>query len=384
MTPTPRLGLFRPSALRAAGAALATLCVGLVLAPVASAHVKWFSRFSYADAPRAFTEVLSVRVALLALLAAAAIGVLVLLDRRLDDAAPYKRLARWLDQRRDAADGILRAATGASLLLSWQGGALLAQELPAPAWAGWLQFVVALLLVFPATVPVAGALLLGLFVVAVAQAGAFHLLDYAVFAGVGYALLVSRMPVERLRASGLPALYATAGFSLMWLALEKLVYPGWAGYVLEQNPALTLGLDPGFFLDGAAFVELTLGFLLLIGLLERPLAVLVTLVFFTTTLVFGKEEVIGHTILHGALLVFLLQGKGTHFTPPYRFHRRTGLRVAFASVNFLLVSGLLLLAYTAVARRAHERARSAPASITAPATTHAHPPGSPATPPGVR
>ena len=363
----------------ATAAALAAVAALIGLVPAASAHVKWFSRFSYADAPRAFADVLSARVLALAVLAAAAIGGLVVLDRRIEEMAPFRRLARWLETRRDAADGILRAAAGASLLLSWSDGALLAQEIAAPAWAGWLQFAAALLLVFGTTVPAAGVLILALVGVAVAQAGAFHVLDYAVFAGVGYALTVSGAPSERLRASGLPALYATTGFSLMWLAIEKLVYPEWAGYVLQQNPALTLGLDPSFFLDGAAFVELTLGFLLLIGLLERPLSLLVTLVFFSTTLIFGRQEVIGHTILHGALVVFLLMGKGTHFTPPYRFHRRTGLRVAFASVNFLVVSALLLAAYTGIAARAHARAEASGAAPAAPnAAPHTHPPGTPA------
>ncbi len=370
----------------AAAAVLVATTALAALVPAASAHVKWFSRFSYTDAPRAFADVLSARILALAVLAAAAIGGLVALDRRIEETAPFRRLGRWLEARRDAADGILRAAAGASLLLSWSDGALLAQEIAAPAWAGWLQFVAALLLVFGTTVPAAGTLILVLVGVAVAKAGAFHMLDYAVFAGVGYALAVSRAPSERLRASGLPALYATTGFSLMWLAIEKLVYPEWAGYVLQQNPALTLGLDPSFFLDGAAFVELTLGFLLLIGLLERPLSVLVTLVFFSSTLVFGRQEIVGHTILHGALVVFLLMGKGTHFTPPYRFHRQTGLRVAFAAVNFLVVTALLIAAYTGIAARAHARAvasgaathDASPDPASTPAAPHTHPPGTPA------
>jgi hypothetical protein len=96
---------------------------------------------------------------------------------------------------------------------------------------------------------------------------------------------------------------------------------------------------------------------LIIGLLERPFALLITLVFFTTTLVFGKVEVIGHTMLHGALLVFLIEGSAGRYPPPVRFHRRPKLRVAFASVNFLLLLGLLLAPYAAGARRMYEHAR---------------------------
>ena len=352
---------------RAAG--LAALLAGLLAAAPAHAHVKWFSRFSYGDPPRTFAEVATSPLVLgLAVLAAAVIGGLVLLDRRLDTTRLYGRVTRWLDAHREASGGVLRAAAGASLLLSWQADALLAPELPLPAaWVGWLQFFVALALVFGPTVPLAGAGLLVLYAVATVEHGLFHLLDYAVFAGVGYALLVSRWPAGRLRASGLPVLYATTGFALLWLGLEKLVYPGWGAYVLQQNPALSLGLDVGFFLTGAAFVEIALGFLLMIGLLERPLAVVITLVFFTTTLVFGKPEVIGHTLLHGALVVFLLEGPGKTFTPPHRFHRAVRLRVAFAAVNFVLVSAVLLAGYTFGAARMHAAAAEHAAETQRPA-----------------
>ena len=44
------------------------------------------------------------------------------------------------------------------------------------------------------------------------------------------------------------------------------------------------------------------------------LALLITLVFFATTLVFGKLEVIGHTMLHAALIVFLIEGSADDVT----------------------------------------------------------------------
>jgi hypothetical protein len=93
--------------------------------------------------------------------------------------------------------------------------------------------------------------------------------------------------------------------------------------------------------------------LLIIGLFERPLALTITMVFFLTTLVFGKVEVIGHTTLHAALIVFLLHGPGTVYRAPVRFHRRLPLRVAFAAVNFALALVLLLPAYQAGAWYQH-------------------------------
>jgi len=354
-------------------------CVALFMAAPASAHVKWFSDFSFRDRPLSLAEVFTPTVLAFAALSAFVVGALVVLDRWLERRSFYARFNTAFDNQREMANAILRAATGASLLLSWQADTLLAPELPlGSAWLGWVEFVAAILLVFGRTVPVAGLMLLGLYGVAVLRHGLFHLLDYAVFAGIGYALLVSRASVERLRASGLPALYATTGFALCWLALEKLVYPEWVYHVLGQNPQLALGLHPGFFVTAAAFVEFSLGFLLLVGVLSRPLAVAITLVFFTTTLVFGKPEVIGHTALHGALLVFLLEGPGHAFKPPIALHRTTPMRVAFASVNLLVLLGMLLVAYTASARWQHRHADSfetptKPATQTAPDTGRIQP-----------
>ena len=182
---------------------------------------------------------------------------------------------------------------------------------------------------------------------------ALHMLDYVFFAGVGVAFLVSQAPSERARALGLPALYLTVGFSLCWVALEKLVYPEWGLYVLSQNPQLALGFPLDFFLTAAAFVEFSLGYLLIICLLQRPFALVVTLVFFTTTLVFGKTEVIGHTLIHAALLVFLIEGPGTVYRAPYTFHTRPALRTAFASVNLGILFVALLVPYAALARDAY-------------------------------
>jgi hypothetical protein len=230
--------------------------------------------------------------------------------------------------------------------LAWNNNAFLVPELLVDVPAlGWAQFVLVLLLCLGVTTPLAGAGVLALYGYGVFVYGFFHMLDYLHFVGIGVYLLVSTIEDVRIRAVRLPLLYVTVGLSLIWLALEKLVYPDWAIYILQQNPQLTLGLSPAFFLQSAAFVEISLGYLLLLGLLSRPLAIVITLVFFTTTLVFGKTEIIGHTTLHAALIVFLINGLGTVYPAPITFHRNLPLRVAFGAVNFAIVLAGLLLIY---------------------------------------
>lgn len=323
------------------------LTLAYILLPyTAYAHVKWFSEFDFGHPPRTLPEVLTPVFFGLTLLSMVVIGSLVVIDRWLEQQPLMRRLEGWLAQYKPNSTNVMRIATGATLLLAWNNDAFLVPELPiAQPELGWAQFVLVLLLCFCFTTPLAGAGLLGLYLYGLVEFGFFHMLDYLHFAGIGVYLLLSNIKNLRVRALRLPTLYITVGLTLIWLALEKLVYPDWALYILQQNPQLTLGLPPAFFLQSAAFVEISLGYLLLLGLLSRPLALLITFVFFTTTLVFGKTEIIGHTALHAALIVFLLNGPGTVYPAPITFHRNLPLRVAFGAVNFALVLAVLLVVY---------------------------------------
>lgn len=337
---------------------LVLVMLGLALMPMAAqaaelAHVKWFSQFSFADRPRTLQEATTPLFFGLVVLSMVVIGALVPVDRALRNLSLFKRLETWLDSKKGESTLVMRIAMGATLLLAWQGDAMLAPDLKLSLLGslgptiGWAEFFLALLLIFPQTTPLAGLGLLGLYGYGIGHFGFFYMLDYVHFAGIGIYLLLSQVQNLRWRAIRLPALYATVGFALSWVALEKIIYPEWALYLLQQNPQLSLGLPVDFFLLSAAFVEFSLGYLLIICLFERPLALIITLVFFTTTLVFGKVEVVGHTALHAALIVFLLNGPGTVYRAPITFHQKLPLRTAFASVNFALLLAVLLVAYSA-------------------------------------
>ncbi len=327
--------------------------------PAVLAHVKWFHDFSFSDAPQGFRDSLTPLVVSLLFVSALAVGSLVFIDRSLASSAIYGQVTEWLKARQQHGQLAMRIGAGMTLLLSWQADALLVPELTiSEAWVGWFQFVLALLLIFPKATPLAGVGLLALWVIGVIDFGLFHMLDYVIFLGVGLYLGTSTFTDQRLRGLGIPALYTGLGFSLIWVALEKIIYPQWGQDILEQAPHLTLGFPVDTFLLLVAFVELALGFLLIIGLLGRPLGVVITLVLFTTALFFGKTEVVGHTIIHACLIVFLLEGEGRFYRAPITFHTRLGMRFAFASVNFLIVSALLFAIYVFAARGVHERAIS--------------------------
>lgn len=325
----------------------------LLATPLVSfAHVKWFAQWSFADAPSPISAVINPLVLGLLTLTMAALAVAVFIDARLQDMGWYRQVIAWFNARRDYATLVLRIGLGMTLMLSWQADRLLSPDLKLSNPAiGWLEFVLALLLIFPRTTPIAAAGTLALYGIGILEFGAFYMLDYFIFVGVALYLIVAGARNPRVRALRIPALYFSVGFSLMWVGLEKLIYPQWGLDILAQQPVLTLGLDPAFFLTSAAFVELALGYLFIIGLLERPMAIVVTLVFFTTTLVFGKVEVIGHTIIHAALIVFLLEGtKASPYPAPINLTRSTPRRMAFAAGNFVLLLVVLGLPYEMMAQ----------------------------------
>lgn len=329
----------------------------LALPLTAQAHVKWFSEFGFGDTPLSFEEAITPLFIALTVLSVTVIGGLVFFEHRLSEFALYQRINQWLENQQKHSVTVMRVGAGVVLLMSWQADALLMPELTIEtAWIGWLQFIVAVLLLFELTVPLAGLGLMILYFIGIVEFGAFHMLDYIIYLGAGYYLLVSQSKNPMTRGTGLPALYFSIGFSLCWVALEKIIYPQWGLAVLSENPQLTLGFDSEFFLMGAAFVEFSLGYLLIINLLQRPLALVITLVFFTTTLIFGKIEIIGHTLIHMALIVFLFEGQGKAFKPPIAIHKRLSWRSAFASVNFVVLLLILLVPYSIGAEGEYEDA----------------------------
>lgn len=318
------------------------------------AHVKWFTEFSFLDRPLSFQEAITPLLIGFAVAAAIAMTATVFIDTKLEELPIYQRLRDWLHAHRDQGTLILRIGMGVTFLLSWQADTLLAPYLETQPLLGWVQFVLVLLLLFPQTTPIVGLGTIILWLIGVQQFGIFYMLDYIAFVGIGTWLLLSQAKSENTRELGIPALYFTVGFALAWLSMEKIVYPEWGIDILQQNPQLALGFPPEFFVLGAAFVEFTLGYLLIIGLLGRPLSLVITLVFFTTTLVFGKVEIIGHTHLHTALLVFLLYGPGKHYPAPIDIHSKISWRMAFAAVNYIVLLLIFLGLFTVGAQSTYQ------------------------------
>ena len=318
-------------------------------------HVKWFSSFAYIDKPLSLPEILTPLFFILALTSLLGISASVFIDDFFVRQPWYKKIEDVLNKYAGKSDLIIRIATGSVLLLSWQSGTWLVPELDVEnQLIEFSQLILALLIVSNRLTRYAGVGLILHYFAALYVYDFVHLFDYIYILGAGYYLVVVSSPKKTWRASALPALYASVGFSLFWVAIEKIVYPQWALSILNSKPFLTMGFDPEFFLLASAFVEISLGFLLIVCLLQRPIALAITGLFISTTLVFGKLEFIGHAIVHAALIVFVLRGSGTTFRTPITFFYHIHQRVIFSALAFSLMLVVLIPWYTHLASRSYE------------------------------
>lgn len=334
---------------------------------LAQAHVKWFSNYDFQQSPLQLSDLNHPTFWGLFLLSLVCLPLLVWSDIWAEKSKLYLRVTNYLDQYADQGPLIMRVAMGAVLLMSWQGNTIIAPDLAisSPVW-GWIQFALALLLLFKETTIITGLGMVVIYIIGLYNNGLFHMLDYVVYPAVGIYLAVSYSKNIKLRNLDLPVLYSGLGFSLCWVAFEKLLYPFWGLSVLAKAPALTMGLNHEFFLMSCAFIEFSLGFLLIICLLHRPLAIIVTLTFFTTTCFFGKTEIVGHTILHGALLVFIVKGPGHYYQAPIRWHKSPWMRSLFAVINFIILFAVMAFPYQMLANKASAESKAKQASMAHP------------------
>jgi hypothetical protein len=339
---------------------LLTLLFSVILfVPEAEAHVKWFTDGSFADRPLQLGEVMEGKY-FYTLFTVCLVTVVfgVWLDSRISKANWYLKIDGYLENRKAYATIVLRVAAAMVLILSWQSNAMIVPTIPVPErfqWLGWFQFVMAFCLLIPRLVPIGGLGIIVIWIVGLITLHPFHMLDYMMFAGVGFYLASATLKNGKFKDFGLVILYISVGFSLCWVALEKFVYPNWSLFLIKEHPKLAMGLNFDFFLKSVGFVEFGLGFLLLVCLLQRPLAIIITIVFFITSSVFGKVEIIGHTMIHGALIVFLLEGPGKFYLRLRNRFTNVFKRMSFTAINFILLFVVLTVGYTGLAQNKYNK-----------------------------
>ncbi|HZG75524.1 MAG TPA: DoxX family membrane protein [Paenibacillus sp.] len=323
------------------GAALAAALLALLPLP-ALAHVKWFDG-TEPPVKETLDNVLSPLFMSLALVAAIVLGLLPQLDLKLNGMGGVRRFESWFDRKREWTYPILRFGTAAALVIQLATGAVFAPDIHVT----WLQLylgaavVLLLLLPFAATAWLAAVGLLALFVLSVVEYGVFHMLDYGFYVAVAVALAVRH---SRYKEFGMPFLYLGTGLSLCWVAVEKWVFPGMSIGIVREYDVPTFGFPADAFVNMSAFIEFVVGYLLVVGLLNRFLAMVLTGIFILTTTVFGWVEIIGHLMPHIILILFIIEGV-SFYHPPIKMHKTVLDQIVFVSLNFLFTLGTMILLY---------------------------------------
>ena len=109
-------------------------------------------------------------------------------------------------------------AVGILFLLLWDsGGTILTPELKTTSpVVPWVQVAIAGSMLFRATARLGAVGILGLYVYAVAEYGAFHMMDYPVFPATAVYLALTGIKSTYLSSLQLPVLYAGIAATMMW------------------------------------------------------------------------------------------------------------------------------------------------------------------------
>ncbi|OCA90769.1 hypothetical protein A8F94_02515 [Bacillus sp. FJAT-27225] len=315
----------------------------LLLTPLAAlGHVKWFTETKPVKVP--IEEILSPLFISVTIIVALGLAALPQLLPWIMKWEPLARIDNYLEGFRKYSRKILKYGTAIALIIQVTFGTIFAPEITIQSTAITIAAWVAIgFLLFPHHYATkAGALiLLGLFMYITPEYGIFHMLDYGFYLAIIFVLLIGNTKWEEW---GFPFLYLGTGLSLCWVAVEKWVFPGMTLDIISGHNVPTFGFSPEVFIVLSAFIEFVVGYLLVVGVLNRLLAFVLTLIFVLTTTLFGWLELVGHFMIHVILVIFIIEGV-SFYKPPIAIHKTVADRVIFVFLNFIFVLSTFLLIY---------------------------------------
>ena len=309
---------------------------------VTEAHVKWFTEV--APQKETIEHILSQMFMMISVGVALFLAVLTQILPYLEKNKSVHTLDTFLDRYRIFSRPILQYGTALALVIQVLSGTIFAPEFPIEnqfvTIAVWLTI---LLLIIPNhyATKIGAAILFMLFFYQLARSGLFHMLDYGFYLAIIGVLLVGRTKLDNW---GFPFLYLGTGLSLCWVAVEKWVYPAMSVDIIQEHVVPTFGFAPETFVVIAAFIEFVVGYMLIVGILNRLLAFVLTLIFISTTMLFGTTEIIGHFMIHIVLIIFIIEGV-SFYDPPLKIHKTRISQMVFVFLNFIFTLATFLLVY---------------------------------------
>jgi hypothetical protein len=323
--------------------------LGFIAFP-ADAHVKWFCAYDVTVPPLPLNQVLTPTFLLIAVGFAILLFVGFALDRAAVRSGWSAVLDRFAAKTARFQSATVRAGVGVFFFSLWSlGGIILTPELQtASSVIPWIQLAIAVGTLTKWTSLLSGLGILGLYGFAERQYGFFHLMDYPVFIGIAIYLILTPFQRRGRLDLRMPILYATAGFTLMWAAIEKFGYPMWTEPLLIEHSRITLGMDFDVFMIMAGFVEFTLAFFLITGTALLRLGTFYLFFIFAVAIIdFGMIDAVGHLLIIVALGIMTLNGK-TVLQDQFRLDDKMGVLSeagAMTALSFVVLAGFFGLYY---------------------------------------
>jgi hypothetical protein len=285
----------------------------MLLAPgQALAHVKWFCAYDTALPPLPILEVVTPLFISAAVGFCALMFVAYVIDRAVNGKMWAKRLDNAITRYEGYSEVIIRAAVGVMFLVLWYAGdTILMPELKTTnGFVPWLQLAIAASMLFPSTLLPGAIGIMGLYVYAILQYGAFHMMDYPVIPGVAAYLGLATFSGPSGNTVRLSVLYSSVAATMMWGAIEKFGYPCWTLPLMATYPKLTLGLGFDRFMDVAGFVEFSLAFFMVTGsALLRWSCFALMMLLVSAIPAFGSDDATGHLLIIAALIAMIISGQ---------------------------------------------------------------------------
>ena len=184
------------------------------------------------------------------------------------------------------------------------GGVYLTPDLKTPnEWVSWVQLLIAAGVFARATRPLSALGIIALWVLALTEYDAFHLLDYLSLGVAVAGYLVLDACNEKWRKYRFEVLRWGVAIALMWSSLEKFAYPDWFYPLVEEKPFLTFGMPRDVFIPMAGVAEFTMGFgLLWTALVRRLSAITLFLIFNAAVYPFGRIDLVGHALIMAVIV----------------------------------------------------------------------------------
>jgi hypothetical protein len=293
------------------------LILSLSFSDSAHAHVKWFASYDVSQTPRTIDFVLASQAFWTAVL----LSFVGFLSSIFIESSKFgEPLTKFLDFLTsplcERMDDFLRIATGFFFIcLFSSGNVYLTPELTTPdEFISWLHLVIGICIVFRYTRLIAAIGIMTLWLLALRDYDFFHLLDYLPLQiGLASYFVLEGINRPEWRARRFEALRWGLAVAIMWSSLEKFAYADWFIPILNEHPYLTFGLPQYSFVIMSGVAEFAMGF----GLLWTPLtrrfsALALILIFGSAIIIFGRMDLIGHSLIIAILLITLVDRTPHH------------------------------------------------------------------------